>query len=125
MEAGLAKLTHISRAEGVPFGSPDNMDAVLKRILKVTAGDLRRAVGLLQSASQLRRTITVADAEELAGVVPEQVVQDAAKVLTDKLASTAEVTQWVQKRLVTAGYPAHQFVDQVSRGAVHHAAHPL
>lgn len=113
MADGLAKLDQIGEAEGVRFAGGDR-EEVLGRLVRVTGGDLRRAVGLLQSGHQLGRPLRPVDMDELAGVIPEEVIREALSMASDSSASVSTLVDWVQKRLVTAGYPAHQFIAQVA-----------
>lgn len=87
-----ARLIHIAKAERVPLHNLDtNYDeadnAVISTLISTSAGDLRRAITYLQSASRLASStdpptiITPRDIQEIAGVVPEDVVKDFAAVL--------------------------------------------
>lgn len=82
--------------------------------MTVTGGDLRRAVGLLQSAHQLGRPLEERDFEELGGVIPEELVEEAVRVLQDGSLDALKVIDWVNKRLVREGYPAQQFIAQLT-----------
>lgn len=116
---GLAKLMQISRAEGVRFEAGQE-EATLTKLLGLTGGDLRRAVGLLQSAHQLGRPLAPnQNLDELAGIVPGKVVAEAIALLQDP---QADLIDWVQANLIMAGFPAHQFISQLAEEL---AASPL
>jgi replication factor C subunit 2/4 len=110
---GLAKLEHICEAEDVKFVGGDGR-LVLKRLIEVTGGDLRRAVGLLQSAHQLGRPLRAEDADELAGVIPGQFVDEALRLAGDPKTTIQVLLDWVNAKVIRAGYPAMQFIYQVS-----------
>lgn len=87
-----ARLTHIAKAERVPLHNLDSTsdesgNAVISTLISTSAGDLRRAITYLQSASRLASStepptpITPTDIQEIAGVVPEGVVRGFAAVL--------------------------------------------
>jgi replication factor C subunit 2/4 len=87
-----ARLIHIAKAERVPLhnldsNSDEGDNAVISTLISTSAGDLRRAITYLQSASRLASStdpptpITPTDIQEIAGVVPEDVVRDFAAVL--------------------------------------------
>lgn len=111
-EDGLVKLEQICQAEAVRFAG--DRGTCLKRLMTVTGGDLRRAVGLLQCAHQLARPLAEKDFEELAGVIPAELIQEAVGILTDASLDTLKVFDWVNKKLVREGYPAHQFIAQLT-----------
>jgi replication factor C subunit 2/4 len=110
-EDGLAKLKDIAKAEKVQID-----EAVLAKILAVSGGDLRRAIGLLQSCQRLHRPdypINARLVNELAGVVPEELVAEALALV--KAAPSNELVEFVQHKLVIAGFPAGQFLEQFCR----------
>lgn len=111
---GLAKLEQICAAEQVSFAG--DRSACLRTLLALTSGDLRRAVGLLQCAHQLRRPLDVKDLEEMAGQVPEAVMREAMGVLMgggEDKETVEKLVKWVNVKLARAGYPAQQFIAQV------------
>lgn len=111
---GLAKLDQICTAEGVKFeGGDGGRRLVLGRLVEVTGGDLRRAVGLLQSAHQLGRPLKLDDVDELAGVIPNHLVEEALLVASDAKTTIATLLDWTNLKIVRAGYPAMQFIHQV------------
>src|ERR1700750_1623512 len=67
-----ARLSYIATAEHIPVEKP-----IIDSLVQISNGDLRRAITYLQSASRLSSstvpptTITSADIQEIAGVVPD------------------------------------------------------
>lgn len=110
---GLSKLEHICKAESVKFVGGDGR-LVLERLVEVTGGDLRRAVGLLQSAHQLGRPLRVEDVDEMAGVIPGHFIEEALKIATDPKTAVQVLLDWVNYKIVRAGFPALQFIHQVT-----------
>lgn len=114
-EDGIGKLEQIATAEGMVFG--DESRAILGRLLEVAGGgDLRRAIGLLQGAKRLGRPLKLDDGsiEELAGVIPAQVITKSLDIIKSANGSAA-LLDFVQKELVTKGYPALQFIQQFAK----------
>ncbi|KAI0336330.1 replication factor C [Cubamyces sp. BRFM 1775] len=76
------RLAQIASAENVPV-NPETIDA----LISTSQGDLRRAITYLQSASRLALAstppapITPRDVQEIAGVVPDTVIEDFATAL--------------------------------------------
>ncbi|THH08203.1 hypothetical protein EW145_g2869 [Phellinidium pouzarii] len=76
------RLQHIASTENVPVAP-----IVIDTLITVSGGDLRRAITYLQSASRLSSStnppteITASDIQEIAGVVPDDVVNAFGRVL--------------------------------------------
>ncbi|KAI0080561.1 P-loop containing nucleoside triphosphate hydrolase protein [Panus rudis PR-1116 ss-1] len=76
------RLRHIAEAENVPVS-----DDVISTLISTSQGDLRRSITYLQSASRLAAstkpptTITSSDIQEIAGVVPDPVINSFASTL--------------------------------------------
>lgn len=80
----LERLQHIATQESVKYE-----EGTLEKILTLSAGDLRKAITLLQSGSKLvdymgNNQITIKQIEELAGVVPSTVVKEMIKQINSK-----------------------------------------
>lgn len=107
-------------------------DAALEKLIKISEGDLRRAIQTLQSASRLHagEEITVPSVEEIGGVIPERLMAELGVVLGldaydsaedgdvkmgDKLKgkSEFEVVQTMVAKVVREGYSAPQILSQV------------
>lgn len=56
---------------------------VFKTLVDISAGDLRRSINTLQTASSFKhQNLTVKDIESISGVVPDDVVKKVDKVLS-------------------------------------------
>ena len=127
-----ARLAQIASAENVPVNQ-DTIDA----LISTSHGDLRRAITYLQSASRLAMSttppseITPRDIQEIAGVVPDDVVNDFAAALgIEKVGSNsmdidvdntghtkAKGFDGVRKKvkeIIREGYSASQVISQAS-----------
>ncbi|KAL7007048.1 Subunit of heteropentameric Replication factor C (RF-C) [Cystobasidiomycetes sp. EMM_F5] len=75
-----SRLEHICKEEGIHYRD-DSLDA----LIKVSDGDLRRAITFLQSASRLHSTpddpITVNSVQEIGGVIPDRALADLTRAL--------------------------------------------
>jgi replication factor C subunit 2/4 len=122
--ASYARLSHIASQEQVEVS-----EDVLRTVLKTSGGDLRRAITYLQSASRLASSgipptpITSRDIQEIAGVVPDELIlQLGCELGMDPpaglagLPSRARSFDQIQervRRLILNGYPASQILVQV------------
>ena len=136
-----ARLAYIADAESLPV-SPE----VLKALISSSQGDLRRAITYLQSAARLNASgavreadamdddasalqqpaITPRDIQEIAGVVPDDVVNSFASSLGVDIASTSDMDvdgapqakgfdpiRRKVRELMREGYSASQILSQV------------
>ena len=121
------RIEHIASTESVPI-EPD----VIQTLITVSGGDLRRAITYLQSASRLSAStdppsnITSADIQEIAGGVPDHVINGFVRVLgieisgsddmeTDSKSRTGfEDVKAKVKQIIREGYSASQILSQVS-----------
>lgn len=125
--AASLRLTEIAQAEGIDINKP-----VLDALISTSSGDLRRAITYLQSASRLSTSsvphmpILPADIQEIAGVVPDAVINDFAQALGIEVEDLMDVDDEPKKRkpgfdlirkkvtmLMKEGYSASQIVSQV------------
>ncbi|KAF9533494.1 P-loop containing nucleoside triphosphate hydrolase protein [Crepidotus variabilis] len=81
-ESASLRLAHIAKAESIDINQP-----VIDALINTSNGDLRRAITYLQSASRLSSSsnpptpILPLDIQEIAGVVPDNVISDLAQTL--------------------------------------------
>lgn len=127
--AASLRLTEIAQAEGIDINKP-----VLDALISTSSGDLRRAITYLQSASRLSTSsvphmpILPADIQEIAGVVPDAVINDFARVLGIEVEDLMDVDDEPKKQkpgfdpirkkvtmLMKEGYSASQIISQVRR----------
>jgi len=125
--SAFSRLSYIAKEEGVDVGPQ-----VIDTLISSSHGDLRRAITYLQSASRLSMSsnpptpILPRDIQEIAGVIPDAVingfarvlgvsVEDAAMEVDDQLVKTGfgAIRNQV-KHLVREGYSATQIIAQVS-----------
>ncbi|KAI5123317.1 hypothetical protein M0805_009338 [Coniferiporia weirii] len=123
------RLQHIAAEENVPLAP-----AVVETLIAVSGGDLRRAITYLQSASRLsssttpRTEITPRDIQEIAGVVPDGVVNSFGRALGVEVVGNGaemdvddgqrprggfEAVRAKVKELMREGYSAAQLLSQL------------
>jgi replication factor C subunit 2/4 len=103
----LQRLEKICGEEGVRFES-----GVLKALIKLCEGDLRRAITSLQSCHRLKgkdHVLTIADVEELSGSVPMKWVEDMFEAC--QTGNYDKVDEVVDK-MSRGGLPAAKVLDQ-------------
>ena len=105
-EAMIGRLTHITSCEGVDI-APD----ALTELMRVTEGDMRRAIQMLQSLHQLNGGRLEAQAvRDLSGSVPRDTI---GKVFTVCKAQNFDKMQDLVDELLADGYPAAQLIVQM------------
>ncbi|KAL4251617.1 activator 1 small subunits family protein [Abortiporus biennis] len=134
------RLHQISSLENIPIST-----SVIETLINVSQGDLRRSITYLQSASRLSHStnppteITSRDIQEIAGIVPDDVINDFATVLgvdivvgsgmqTDSKgrAPGFDGVRSKVRELVREGYSASQILSQLHDLIIEHptlAAH--
>ncbi|CAK5277472.1 unnamed protein product [Mycena citricolor] len=122
-----SRLVHIADTEHVQVDG-----AVIEALISTSSGDLRRAITYLQSASRLATStvpptpITATDIQEIAGVVPDAVINSFATVLgidvgedrmeVDEATKSQRGFDAIQKKvkeLMRQGYSAAQTLNQL------------
>ncbi|KAF8631427.1 hypothetical protein AX17_005104 [Amanita inopinata Kibby_2008] len=117
-----SRLSYIAAAENVGV-TPEVIDA----LVATSSGDLRRAITYLQSASRLSSSthpptpIAVADVQEIAGVVPDVIINEFAVILGIEMAdsnnmrknSAFDSIRKKVKQLMKEGYSASQTLSQL------------
>ncbi|KAK7486274.1 hypothetical protein BaRGS_00022444 [Batillaria attramentaria] len=100
------RLNHICKEEGVQIG-----DTAMQTLMKVSEGDMRKAVMFLQSASRLcgqDDPITDSIIMDITGVVPEDMVDEIIKACHSDSYQTLDET-----RVNREGYAASQLLGQL------------
>ncbi|KAH7924569.1 P-loop containing nucleoside triphosphate hydrolase protein, partial [Leucogyrophana mollusca] len=132
-----SRLAHIASAENIDI-SPE----VVSTLIDTSGGDLRRSITYLQSASRLSSStnpptpITPKDIQEIAGVVPTEVVNDFARTLGVEIAGDMdiddgasgmnarkrgfEIVQRKVKAIMREGYSASQILSQLHDIVISH-----
>ncbi|PVH16287.1 uncharacterized protein CXQ87_004159 [Candidozyma duobushaemuli] len=111
-ENAMSRLQYVVEAENVPLSGND----VLEEIIKVSGGDLRKAITYLQSAARLSvsldnsEPITAGRIREIAGVIDEALIDKILNTLRskDNKAIAAQVEE-----VVLEGWSAQQVADQL------------
>ncbi len=123
------RLSQIAQAERISIDK-----SVLDALISTSSGDLRRAITYLQSASRLSSSsvpptpIRPADIQEIAGVVPDAVINDFARAVGIEVEDAMEVDDAAKRKQVgfepiqnkvkfvmREGYSASQILSQVRR----------
>ncbi|KAG5354201.1 hypothetical protein C0989_003714 [Termitomyces sp. Mn162] len=129
-----SRLAQIAQAESVDVDT-----SVIDTLISTSSGDLRRAITYLQSASRLASStnpptpIAPVDIQEIAGVVPEVVINDFARILgieiedgmdiddaSKKRHGSFDAIQGKVKELMREGYSATQILSQLHDLVVRH-----
>jgi replication factor C subunit 2/4 len=122
-----ARLSYIAKAEHI-----DASPSVIGTLISTSSGDLRRAITYLQSASRLSSStdpptpITSTDIQEIAGVVPDVVINEFAGALgiennnamdidgSPKKRGSFDLIRDKVKAIIREGFSATQVLSQVS-----------
>ncbi|AEY98105.1 FAFR422Wp [Eremothecium gossypii FDAG1] len=106
----LGRLEQIAQQEALSYEA-----GALEKVLHIAEGDLRKAITLLQTAAKMTsymaaEKITTAQVEELAGVVPDDII----KGLVEKIESKdlTEITKFVNK-VVKSGWCGSSIISQL------------
>ncbi|KAI0340583.1 P-loop containing nucleoside triphosphate hydrolase protein [Trametopsis cervina] len=135
------RLAAIASAENIPLDP-----SVVEALINTSQGDLRRSITYLQSASRLANStdpptpITAADIQEIAGVVPDAIVNEFASTLgidmdavsggmeiDDKKSLKAKGFDDIRRKvrlIVREGYSASQLLSQFHDLIVEHPTLP-
>lgn len=113
-ESMKGRLLHICEREHIIFEHCSR--SVLDAIVKSSRGDMRSAINLLQTVSQLPRA-TPENIVEISGEVPDRVFDDLWSAMTSQSQFEA-VTNAVSK-FVGEGYPVGKAISEVQRRVVH------
>lgn len=110
--AGIARLREIAHWEGVAVG-----EETLSGLLQLCGGDLRRAITLLQSAHRIKKPITLSRLTDLAGSVPDALIQEAYTHCLSQ--DTHQTIQFIRHGIINGAYPAQQFLSQLVEHIIH------
>lgn len=99
VDVGLDRLSYIAQCEGVTVD-----EDVLVKILRVSGGDLRKSVNLLQSVSTIDSSVDAEAVDELFGYPPKRVVDQLLALL--RKGNVDEVVTFVESELLRKGYSA-------------------
>ncbi|KAH8364930.1 replication factor C subunit 2 [Drosophila serrata] len=111
----ITRLRHICDTEGVKID-----EDAYKSIVKISAGDLRRAITTLQSCYRLKgseHTINTADLFEMSGVIPDYYLDDYLEVC--RSGNYERLEQFVRE-IGYSAYSVGQMMEQFVEFIVHH-----
>ena len=107
-DAQIERLKMICQNEKVQVASEE----VFAALVEISAGDLRRSINTLQTASAYKaKNLTVKDVQSISGIVPEDVIRK-----IDKVMQTTEGFGEVQQLaadLILEGFDVQQLLYQV------------
>ncbi|KAF8162913.1 P-loop containing nucleoside triphosphate hydrolase protein [Crassisporium funariophilum] len=128
------RISFIAKAENIDVDKP-----VIDALINTSSGDLRRAITYLQSASRLSSStnpptpILPSDIQEIAGVVPNGIIDDFARVLGIEIEGGMDIDGASQQRqggfepiknkvkfLMREGYSATQILSQLHDLVIFH-----
>ncbi|CAH2353780.1 replication factor C subunit 2 [[Candida] railenensis] len=114
-ENALNRLKYISEMENVPLEN----DQVLPEVLRLSNGDLRKAITYLQSAKRLdelsstsgmQTDVSKSTIQEIAGVVPDDLVVELISKINSK--DSQALVSYVHE-IILQGWGAQQLIDQL------------
>lgn len=104
------KLQSISDKEGIKLEGR----SLLVELCSVSAGDLRKAINILQTAFRMKQNeeiVTMDDIHEICGYIPPKRIDKIMNICKEK---QYEELEYAVKDLINDGYSAYQFIEQLS-----------
>ncbi|KAG5417955.1 RFC2 [Candida metapsilosis] len=125
-ENSLNRLKYIASEEHLNLDKSQGEDDVLNEVLRISNGDLRKAITYLQSASKLSTSLQLegasGDEDQTAGLITKQSIRETAGVLPDALINqlVATIRSKDESKLISlvndvilSGWSAQQLIDQL------------
>ncbi|KAI3406444.1 RFC2 [Candida oxycetoniae] len=126
-ENSLNRLKFIAKEENLYLdtsGGPESDDEVLNEVLRISNGDLRKAITYLQSASKLSTSLKLenGNAETNVGVITKASIRETAGILPDTLISQMisiikrkdeEKLIQIVDDIILSGWSTQQLIDQL------------
>lgn len=122
-ENSLNRLKYIANEEQLNLDKLQGEDGVLNEVLKISNGDLRKAITYLQSASKLSTSLQLEDDQDgNAGLITKQSIRETAGVLPDELidsliktirSKNEEKLISLVNDIILSGWSAQQLIDQL------------
>lgn len=122
-ENSLNRLKYIANEEQLNLDKLQGEDGVLNEVLKISNGDLRKAITYLQSASKLSTSLRLEDDQDgNAGLITKQSIRETAGVLPDELidsliktirSKNEEKLISLVNDIILSGWSAQQLIDQL------------
>ncbi len=117
-----ARLEHICAAEGLAPGS-DTLDA----LLRISGGDMRKAITFLQSSAQLHGPGAALGPEaiiEISGAVSDKAVLPLLTVAMGGEGSSFDSVRKAVQSLLVQGYPVHGILEKLCEAVISHKSLP-
>ncbi|KAI5970786.1 RFC2 [Candida margitis] len=120
-ENSLNRLKYIANEEHLNLDKSQGEDEILNEVLRISAGDLRKAITYLQSASKLSTSLQSNDDKD-AGLITKQSIRETAGVLPDDLidrlvktirSKDEEKLVGLVNDIILSGWSAQQLIDQL------------
>lgn len=103
------KLEEIAKAEGLVIG-----DEVMEEIIRMSAGDMRKSITLMQSAALMKgqgEAISIGDVHTVAVRVPRDVVEE--QIVRACLATTFDAINDAAQCIIAEGYPVALILPEI------------
>ena len=115
------RLKYIGQQENLRFESENNEHQVIQELLKISGGDLRKAITYLQSAAKLSETfdinhhqslITIQSIRETAGILPDDILAELIQFIKLKT-QQSRLIKYIDQSIILSGWSAQILLDQV------------
>ncbi|KHC46851.1 replication factor C subunit 2/4 [Candida albicans P60002] len=115
------RLKHIGQQENLRFESENNEHQVIQELLKISGGDLRKAITYLQSAAKLSETfdinhhqslITIQSIRETAGILPDDILAELIQFIKSKT-QQSRLIKYIDQSIILSGWSAQILLDQL------------
>lgn len=120
--AQMGRLAHIAQAEGLP-----TEDKALEAILRISEGDLRVSIMLLQSAATLLEdgvALTSDTVQAVAGAPPIEVSESLLHAAMHTAPTTSKTLLTLQEDITANGWDVNQILRQLLRLVISHESIP-
>lgn len=115
------RLKYIGHQENLRFESENNEHQVIQELLKISGGDLRKAITYLQSAAKLSETfdinhhqslITIQSIRETAGILPDDILAELIQFIKLKT-QQSRLIKYIDQSIILSGWSAQILLDQL------------
>lgn len=115
------RLKYIGQQENLRFESENNEHQVIQELLKISGGDLRKAITYLQSAAKLSETfdinhhqslITIQSIRETAGILLDDILAELIQFIKLKT-QQSRLIKYIDQSIILSGWSAQILLDQL------------
>ncbi|CAX40630.1 replication factor C subunit, putative [Candida dubliniensis CD36] len=115
------RLKYIGQQENLRFDKGQE-DQVIQELLKISGGDLRKAITYLQSAAKLSETfdindhqslITIQSIRETAGILPDDILLELIQLMKQKSIQQTKLIKYIDQSIILSGWSAQILLDQL------------